>query len=151
MTRYAEVVVLALNADDVMAPLTRGDEGRSWRGHFVPIESQWAGSFGVGWAIEFDRMRPRAGLLRDLESLPWPHPETVQVLIHDQDDDCFGLWMIHDGRLVEVPLPRTRRFHQPAPPTNEFPPDPGMLLRTDRDARLPEQTPEADRDPRPAW
>lgn len=96
-------------------------------------------------------MRPRTGLLRDLESLPWPHPGSVQVLIHDQDDDCFGLWMMHDGKLVEVPLPRTQRFHQPAPATHEYPPDPGMLLRTDGYCELPEQTPAPDRDPRPAW
>ena len=28
-------------------------------------------------------MRPRDGLLRHLESLPWPWPESVQVLIRD--------------------------------------------------------------------
>ncbi|MFF1899064.1 hypothetical protein [Streptomyces sp. NPDC058206] len=32
-----------------------------------------------------------------------------QILVRDQDDDCFGLWLIHDGKLVEVPLPRTGR------------------------------------------
>lgn len=131
MSRLAEVIVLAVGADDVMEPLTQDDETRTWRGRFVPIESQWGRSFGIGWATEFERMRPRSGLLRHLESLPRPYPESVQVLIHDQDDDCFGLWMIHDGRLVEVLLPHTERFHQPAPPTEEFPPDPGYLLRTE--------------------
>jgi hypothetical protein len=52
---------------------------------------------------------------------------------------------------VEVPLPRTERFHRPAPPTDQFPPDPGMLLRTDIRQQLPEQTPSELRDPRPAW
>ena len=36
--------------------------------------------------------------------------------------DCFGLWMIHDGKLVEVALPRT-----------------------------PQQTAQEFRDDRPAW
>ncbi|MFI1394625.1 hypothetical protein [Streptomyces sp. NPDC020681] len=151
MSTFAEVIVLALGADEVMEPLTRDDEQRTWRGRFVPIQSQWLGSFGIGWATEFERMRSRCGLLRHLESLPWPRPESVQVLIHDQDDDCFGLWMIQDGMLVEVPLPRTERFHQPAPPTEEFPPDPGYLLRTDQGHDLPEQTPIDRRDPRSAW
>lgn len=151
MSRFAEVIVLALDADSVMEPLTRDDEERTWRGRFEPIQSQWVGSFGIGWATEFERMRSRSGLLKHLEPLPWPRPESVQVLIHDQDDDCFGLWMIHDGKLVEVPLPRTQRFYEPAPPNEEFPPDPGYLLRTDQGRDMPEQTPEEHRDPRPAW
>lgn len=143
--------MLALHADEVMEPLTRDDEERSWRGRFEPIQSQWGDSFAYGWAMEFARMRPRAGLLKHLESLPWPLPESVQVLIHDEEDDCFGLWMIHDGRLVEIPLPRTERFHNPAPPNEDFPPSPGYLLRTDLGRDLPEQTPSDLRDSRPAW
>jgi hypothetical protein len=73
------------------------------------------------------------------------------VLIHDQEDDCFGLWTIHDGKLVEIPLPHTRRVHEPAPLTEEFPPGPGCLLRTDQARELPGQTPERLRDPRRAW
>ena len=142
--------MLALDADEVMEPLTRGDEERTWRGVFVPIQSQWVG-FGVGWATEFERMRSRSGLLAHLESLPWPRPESVQVLIHDEEDDCFGLWMIHDGRLVEVALPHTQRFHAPAPPNEDFPPSPGCLVRTDQRGALPDQTPVELRDPRPGW
>ncbi|MFI9106552.1 hypothetical protein ACIGXA_39255 [Streptomyces fildesensis] len=56
----------------------------------------------------------------------------MQVLIHDEEDDCFGLWMIHDGALVEVPLPRTQRFHPPAPATEEFAPGSGI-----RGGRIP--------------
>ncbi|WP_406277324.1 hypothetical protein [Embleya sp. NBC_00896] len=48
-------------------------------------------------------------------------------------------------------ISRTQRFHRPAPPHEEFEPDPGMLLRTDLGSDLPEQTPEEHRDPRPAW
>jgi hypothetical protein len=97
------------------------------------------------------RIRTRSGLLKHLESLPWPRPESVQVLLHDEEDDCFGLWMIHDGRLVEIPLPRTQRFHDPAPPHQEYPPHPGYLWRTDQGRDLPEQAANELRDPRPAW
>jgi len=151
MSRIAEVIVLALDAHEVMEPLTRDDPARSWRGRFVPIHSQWGASFGAGWAVEFDRMRSRTGLLACLESLPWPRPESVQVLIHDEEDDCFGLWMIHDGKLEEVALPRTQRYHDPAPESREYPPDPGYLWRTDQGRTLLEQTPVEHRDERPAW
>jgi hypothetical protein len=151
MSTDAEVVVLALYAEDVMEPLTRDDPNRSWRGRFVPIQSQWGASFRVGWAVEFDRLRSRTGLFAHLESLPWPAQESVQVLMHNQDDDCFGLWMIRDGKLEEVTLPHARRFQHPAPENHEFPPHPGVLRRTDQGLALPEQTPEEDRDERRAW
>jgi hypothetical protein len=96
-------------------------------------------------------MRSRTGLLACLESLPWPRPGSVQVLIHDEEDDCFGLWMIHDGKLEEVALPRTQRYHDPAPETREYAPHPGYLWRTDQGQTLPEQTPVEHRDERPAW
>lgn len=149
MSRDAEVIVLARWSNEVMEPLTQDDPERMWRGRFVPIAGHWGYEFG--WALEFEKMRARKGLLRHLESLPWPHPHTVQVLLRDQDDDCFGLWMFQEGRLVEVTIPRTERFHQPAPPNEDFEPDPGMLLRTDQDTALPEQTPEACRDTRSPW
>ncbi|MEU7702582.1 hypothetical protein ACF064_27770 [Streptomyces sp. NPDC015492] len=77
----------------------------------------------------------------------------MQVLLRDQDDDCFGLWMFQEGRLVDVTIPRTERFHQPAPPASDYDPDPdpGVLLRTDQGRPLPVQTPEALRDTRPPW
>ncbi|MFB6805104.1 hypothetical protein ACFCWL_00005, partial [Streptomyces sp. NPDC056387] len=39
---------------------------------------------------------------RYLESLPWNEPACVQVTLHDQDDDPFGLWMFRDGVLAWV-------------------------------------------------
>lgn len=89
--------------------------------------------------------------LKDLEALPWNSPQCVQVMLHDEEDDCFGLWMFRDGKRVELRLPGTERFHDPAPPTQGYAPHPGHLWRTDVGARLPEQTPEELRDPRPAW
>lgn len=106
-----------------MAPLTRENDGsRPWENLFVPIESQWPGTFGRGWAAEFTHQRHWVHLLEHLESLAWPRPESLQVLIHDEEDDCFGLWMMYDGKLVEVSLPRTERAG----------PDGGILSRTDR-------------------
>jgi hypothetical protein len=114
MSRFAEVVVLADEANEVMYPLTQENDGtRPWNNLFVPIESQWPGSFGRGWAAEFTHRHHWAGLLEYLQSLAWPRPETVQILVHDEGDDCFGLWMIFDGDLVEVPLPRTKREVNP--------------------------------------
>jgi hypothetical protein len=144
MSRIAQVIVLAPYADEVMEPLTRPDDSRSWRGCFRPLEL-----FIGGWVIEFERMRPRSGLLRHLESLAWPHPMSVQVLIHDEEDDCFGLWMIRDAVLAEVQLPGHRRLHSPAPTTEEFPPDPGPLWRAETPVPARFSTQRQDR--RPAW
>ncbi|MGR7001945.1 hypothetical protein ACU686_34490 [Yinghuangia aomiensis] len=103
-----------------MEPLTREDGEHSWRGHFVPIEGQWG--FDFGWALEFEKMRARKGLLEHLESLPWPRPETLQVLLRDQDDDVFGLWMFQDGKLVETPSPApSASTTRHRPPTSSNP------------------------------
>ncbi|MGW4880888.1 hypothetical protein ACWEPI_30535 [Streptomyces sp. NPDC004262] len=50
---------------------------------------------------------------------------------HGQFSDIgYGM---HDGRLVEVPLPRTSRYYWPNHYTGEVDPDcPGILTRTDR-------------------
>ncbi|MFF4310511.1 hypothetical protein ACWDFR_28700 [Streptomyces sp. 900105755] len=135
MSRFAEVIVLASDAQEIMEPLTRPDDSREWAGHFTDIGH---GMFG-GWAVEFTRRSGWIGLLEHLASLPWPSPHSVQVLIHDEEDDCFGLWMIHDGRLVEVPLPRTERYFWRDHYTGEVDPDcPGVLTRTDRSGGGPE-------------
>ncbi|MFJ6369620.1 hypothetical protein ACIQK5_15755 [Streptomyces virginiae] len=148
MSRMAQVLVPARYEDEAMEPLTRYDESRTWRGRFEPIPDWFVG----GWYLEFFRESQRTGILKDLEALPWNSPECVQVMLHDEEDDCFGLWMFHDGKLVELRLPGTERFHNPAPPTQEYAPHPGYLWRTDLgDTCLPEQTPEELRDPRPAW
>ncbi|MFH8379322.1 hypothetical protein ACH4E7_00005 [Kitasatospora sp. NPDC018058] len=150
MSRIAEVIVLAQDADEVMKPLTRPDPTRTWLGCFS--EMRPGGDWGFGWGAEFEHMSWRSGLLKHLESLPWPRPETVQVLIHDEEDDCFGLWMIHDGRLLEVPLPRTRRALWSGPPKEGYAPDPGILSRTDcGPVDWPEEIEGGDQSRPPAW
>ncbi|MFI1928681.1 hypothetical protein [Streptomyces sp. NPDC020377] len=147
MSRFAQVIVLAPYADEVMKPLTRPDDSRSWEGHFEQLDL-----FVGAWVIEFERVRPRSGLLRHLESLAWPYPESVQVLIHDEDDHCFGLWMMRDGVLAEQPVPGHRRLHGPVLTTGEYPPyppDPGVLWRTE--SPMPTGFSTARQDIRPAW
>ncbi|MGW6952873.1 hypothetical protein [Streptomyces xanthophaeus] len=134
MSRDAEVIVLARGAEAVMEPLTRRDDERGWHECFRRVDDGMFGGWGrpseecYAWVIQFGKGDRWTMLLTHLESLPWPDPWSVQVLVHDQDDACFGLWMIHDGRLVEVSLPRTRRVPFS---TYKF----GVLDRTDRPAR----------------
>ncbi|MCX4980964.1 hypothetical protein [Streptomyces sp. NBC_00572] len=130
MSRFAEVVVLARQAEEVMEPLTRPDENRDWHQCFTRVDDHVFAGLGTSseecyaWVVQFIRHN-WSGLLGHLESLAWPQPTSVQVLVRDEDDDCFGLWMIHDGKLVEVTLPRTVREPFSASVT-------GVLTRTDR-------------------
>ncbi|NYV75769.1 hypothetical protein [Streptomyces sp. UH6] len=137
MSRYAEVIVLARNAEAVMEPLTRPDPEREWHQCFTRVNDSLFAGTGVGsdsdsdseecyaWVVQFIRHNWR-GLLPHLESLPWPDPYSLQVLVRDEEDDCFGLWMLYDGKLTEVPLPRTSRSHDPGISVT------GTLSRTDR-------------------
>ncbi|MGW4228925.1 hypothetical protein ACWEF9_06485 [Streptomyces sp. NPDC004980] len=149
MSRMAQVLVLARYEDEAMEPLTRPDETRTWRGHFEQIPDWFVG----GWYLEFFRTGQRRGVLADLEALPWDQPECVQVMLHDEDDDCFGLWMFQDGALVEVPIPRTQRFHFKPPSWSDGSPRPGSLWRTDgpEAGKLPAHSPEHEQDPRLSW
>ncbi|MET7788330.1 hypothetical protein ABZS93_17220 [Streptomyces sp900116325] len=114
MGRTSEIIVLARGAEEVMEPLTRPGWNAEWVKPFIRIDGGmfdgWSRPDGdcFTWVIRFDKSRWH-GLLAHLESLAWPDPYSVQVLVRDQDDHCFGLWMIYDGKLVEVPLPRTER------------------------------------------
>lgn len=149
MSRMAQVLVLARYEDEVMEPLTRPDETRTWRGCFERIPDWFVG----GWHLEFFRESQRRGLLADLEALPWKAPESVQVLLHDEDDDCFGMWMFRDGVLAEIPIPHTHRIHTPPAGHRGESPGPGSLWRTDGPGAgsRPQHSPEHAQDPRLAW
>ncbi|OKJ51680.1 hypothetical protein [Streptomyces sp. CB02115] len=150
MSRMAQVLVLARYEDEVMEPLMRVDETRTWRGCFERIPDWFVG----GWYLEFFREGQRRGVLADLEALPWNNPECVQVMLHDEDDDCFGLWMFHDGVLAEVSIPRTQRIHPPPPPWWDDSPRAGYLQRTDgpgAEEALSRHSPEHEQDPRLCW
>ncbi|MFI6967195.1 hypothetical protein [Streptomyces sp. NPDC050255] len=150
MSRMAQVLVLARHEDEVMEPLTRPDETRTWRGCFEPIPDWFVG----GWYLSFFRERQRRGVLADLEALPWNAPECVKVLLHDEDDDCFGMWMFQDGVLAEVSIPTIQRIH--TPPLwyeDEDSLRPGYLRRTigPNVVDLPPNSPEHAQDPRLSW
>ncbi|WP_406320568.1 hypothetical protein [Streptomyces sp. NBC_01637] len=132
-----------------MELLTRSDEARTRHGSFERIPGWFVG----GWYLEFYRESQRRGVLADLEALPWNRPECVQVMLHDEGDDCFGPWMFQDGVLVEVSIPRTRRVHVPPPSWGKDSPDPGCLWRTDGpDAgALPAHSSEHEQDLRLSW
>ncbi|MFE2958616.1 hypothetical protein [Nocardia tengchongensis] len=131
MSRFAEVIVLARDAEQVMHHLTVRDDEREWHQCFTPVgDAMFEGTNRAtdecyAWVIQF-RRHNWTGLLAHLESLHWPDPHSVQVLVHDEEDSCFGLWMIYDGKLTEVPLPRTRRMEFRSSVT-------GVLLRTDNE------------------
>ncbi|MFE2879360.1 hypothetical protein ACFXG6_25225 [Streptomyces roseus] len=114
MSRYTEVIVLARDAEEVMEPLTRPDPERDWHQCFTRVDDSVFDGSGSGsprcytWVVQFLRHNWR-GLLPYLGSLAWPDPYSVQVLVRDEEDDCFGLWMLYDGELTEIPLPRTTR------------------------------------------
>ncbi|MFC5802156.1 hypothetical protein [Streptomyces formicae] len=128
MSRYTEIIVLARGAEKVMEALTRpnGDFTRVDDGMFDG--SQMPSDDCYTWVAQYVRQRAWEGLFGQLESVPWPDPWSVQVLLRDEDDDCFGLWMLHDSKLTEVPLPRTRRRSFRDTRT-------GVLDRTDRPGR----------------
>lgn len=73
-------------------------------------------------------------------------------VIHDEEDDCFGPWMMQKGVLTEVPLPGHRRFYTAAPATDEFPPEPGLLWRLETAKSVaPGRILTARQDRRPVW
>jgi len=124
-------MVLARNAEEVMEHLTRPDPEREWHQCFTRVDDSVFEGTGSGsqecyaWVVQFIRHN-WGGLLAHLESLPWPAPHSVQVLVRDEEDDCFGLWMIYDGKLNEVPFPHTSRHLAPGVSVT------GVLRRTDR-------------------
>ncbi|MFB7718169.1 hypothetical protein [Nocardia sp. NPDC056100] len=133
MSRFAEVIVLARGSEEVMEHLEQDDDSRRWHQTFIAIDDtkfsgagfQYRSSECYAWIIQFSR-NTWGGLLSYLEALPWPRPDSVQVLVRDEEDDCFGLWMIYDGKLTEVPLPRTERIESPGRSVT------GVLIREDR-------------------
>ncbi|MFG2925582.1 hypothetical protein ACGFYA_29265 [Streptomyces sp. NPDC048305] len=56
----------------------------------------------------FNHLNPEK-LRRTLRGLPWKCSHAVQLLLHNENDALFGVWMLLDGGWAEVPLPRTVR------------------------------------------
>ncbi|URN11143.1 hypothetical protein LUW77_01590 [Streptomyces radiopugnans] len=82
----------------------------------------WGGRAGAECHVvagTFDHLNT-VRLRRLLQTVPWKCPHGVQLLLHNENDAIFSLWMLVDERWVEVPLPRTARH-----------PSQGHLRRTD--------------------
>jgi hypothetical protein len=122
MSNVTNVLILASGERDAMDALTnsarRWDDTAGWRGYFGSISRQPAAEYWGDdgkwpecdvWAGAFNYLN-RPALLQELQELPWRNRDSVQVLILGQDDDCWGLWMFVEGRLVEVDLPGATRL-----------------------------------------
>jgi len=92
--------------------------------HWLRLEAprrKPAGTLGVGYLEQLDALeqgwagwkypevRLWGGALNDADlpavvnrfaATPWRHPDSVQLLITDQEQAAFRLWMIRDGRAV---------------------------------------------------
>lgn len=69
------------------------------------VEREWRGNFK---SLDLEAARARLG------AIPWESPETIRILIEDEDDEGFGVWVVRDGGLVlALPPPMTGR--QPGP------------------------------------
>lgn len=88
----AQVIVLARYEDEVMEPLTRPDEARTWNGCFVQIP--W---FVGGWHIDVPRRGPRRG----------GHPR------HPASAHRWVPWDADPGFLVQTGLGRGEERHSP--------------------------------------
>ncbi|MBR7833333.1 hypothetical protein KDL01_08650 [Actinospica durhamensis] len=122
MSRITDVIIVSPSEGDAMDPLTRLDESRAWYGYFNLVGERLWETSGKStcckvWVGAFNHLE-RSALLADLAALPWWDPQGVQVLIHDEEDSCAGLWMFVGGDLVEVPLPM--RFRSRAPGGLEY-------------------------------
>jgi hypothetical protein len=122
MSNVTNVLILTRGDEKAMAALTnsarRWDDTAGWRGYFGSISQQPAAEYWGDdgkwpecrvWAGAFNYLN-RPALLAELQELPWESRDSVQVLILGQDDDCWGLWMFVQGRLVEVDLPSVTRL-----------------------------------------
>ncbi|UGT52376.1 hypothetical protein [Nocardia asteroides] len=123
-------MVIARDASAVMEHLTLPDPDREWHQCFTPVDDSLFEGTRNGssdcylWVIQFYRHN-WWGLLKHLEGLDWPDPYSVQVMIRDEEDHIFGMWMILDGCLKEIPLCRAERVPNSKLITG------GVLIRTD--------------------
>jgi hypothetical protein len=67
-----------------------------WPGTKVRECSVW---LGVLNHADLEKVRAR------FAAMPWQVPNAVQLMLMDQEECFFRLWMIRDGQLYQVPLP----------------------------------------------
>ncbi len=76
-------------------------ETTTWRGSMYPECTVWAGVLNHA---------DLPAILAKVASMPWQAPGAVQVLLLDQEETYFRLWMIRDGRMTQF---------APAPPPED--------------------------------
>lgn len=66
-------------------------------------ETQWAGNKRPECNIFAGALNRAsiAAILDQFASMPWRHPNAVQLFIMDQEDSYFRLWMLRDGKLMQ--------------------------------------------------
>jgi hypothetical protein len=80
-----------------LLPLTNLAAGELWGGVMVPLAQQWARTLN---GADLD------ALLDHVARMPWTEPEALQVLLGDEEDSWFFLYMIRGGELrQDAPLP----------------------------------------------
>lgn len=78
-----------------LKPLNENPE--IWGGWKYPESYLWGGAMNHASI---------ADIVKRFAQTPWSRPETAQLLIRDQEQGAFRLWMIRDGRAQQfVPLP----------------------------------------------
>jgi len=70
---------------------TRAEPG-SWGGFKRPECDVWAGTLNHA---------DLAAVVAKVESVPWSHPGGVQLLLMDQEESYFRLWMLRDGHIQQ--------------------------------------------------
>lgn len=114
MSRVTNVMISVDYEDDAtMRARFASGAKHAWAGWFTEITSAAADPFWICtgkrpecsvWAGAFNHLN-RGALFADIESAPWLAPECVQVFMLDDDDRTFGVWMLRDGRLVQLLAP----------------------------------------------
>ena len=84
-----------------LLPLTGQLGMEAWGGDKAPVATLWA---GVANYLDFDALVDRVGRVL------WDEPDRVQLLLRDDGDPWFRLYMIRDGRI---------RRHGPAPASED--------------------------------
>ncbi|GAA1997660.1 GNAT family N-acetyltransferase [Catenulispora subtropica] len=118
MSWVANVILTTDLADEV-----RGDELSQWLREQAPTRhgagrgvgglartTTWGGWKNPECAV-FTGVLNHADLdavVRHVERMPWAHPEFLQLLIQDQEEFFFRLWMFRAGRLVELTPPQSQ-------------------------------------------
>lgn len=64
-----------------------------------------------------------------VRTLPWVCPHAVQLLVHNENDALFGMWVLLDGHWAEVPIPRTHRGRRGHLVRSDCPDDESLTTR----------------------